>query len=134
MRYDCFGDALGCKVSSRFVVIQLGDFCSFSYKSLHFSSHFALFFCIIMFPVKLPFSLMSLNVRGIQNKVKRKAMFLFCKSNGSHCIVLQETHSVLTDTAFWSSQWGDKMLLSHGSSHSAGTAILFNNCPGKVIF
>lgn len=76
---------------------------------------------------------MSLNVRGIQNKVKRKAMFLFCKSNGSHCIFLQETHSVLTDTAFWSSQWGDKMLLSHGSSHSAGTAILFNNCPGKVI-
>ncbi len=76
---------------------------------------------------------MSLNVRGIQNKIKRKAMFLFCKSNGSHCIFLQETHSVLMDTAFWSSQWGDKMLLSHGTSHSAGTAVLFNNYPGKVI-
>ncbi len=62
----------------------------------------------------------------IQNKVKRKAMFLFWKK-GSHCIFLQETHSVLMDTAFWSSQSGDKMLLSHGSSYSAGTAILFNN-------
>lgn len=46
---------------------------------------------------------------------------------------LQETHSVITDTPFWSSQWGDKMLFSHGSSHSAGTAILFNNCPGKIV-
>lgn len=86
-----------------------------------------------MFPVKLPFSLLSLNVRGIQDKVKRKAMFLFCKGTGSHCIFLQETHSTVTDAAFWSSQWGDKLSLSHGSSHSAGTAILFNNCPGKVI-
>lgn len=86
-----------------------------------------------MFPVKLPFSLLSLNVRGIQNKVKRKAMFLFCKGTGSHCIFLQETHSIVADATFWSSQWGDKVLLSHGSSHSAGTAILFNNCPGKVI-
>lgn len=86
-----------------------------------------------MFPVKFKISLMSLNVRGIQDKVKRKAMFLFCKSNGSQCVFLQETHSTVSDSSFWSSQWGDKVLLSHGSSHSAGTAILFNNCPGKII-
>ncbi len=44
MRYDCLGDALGCKVCSRFVVRQPGDFfvCSFS-KCLHFSLHFAFF-------------------------------------------------------------------------------------------
>ncbi len=76
MRYDCFGDALGCKVCSRFVVIQSGGFCSFSYKCLHFSLHFALFFFIIMFPVKLPFSLMSLNVRVIQNKVKKSNVLI----------------------------------------------------------
>lgn len=86
-----------------------------------------------MFPVKLPLSFLSLNVRGIQNKVKRKAMFLYCKGSGSHCIFLQETHSVVNDVAFWSSQWGEKILFSHGSSHSAGVAVLFNNCPGKIV-
>lgn len=69
-------------------------------------------------------------------RIRSKEKLCSCieKNNGSHCIFLQETHSVLTDTAFWTKQWGDKMLFSHGSSHSAGTAILFNNCPGKIIF
>ncbi len=67
MRYDCFGDALGCKVCSRFVVRQPGDLCCFfSYKCLQFSLHFALLFFIIMFLVKLPFYLMSLNVNSKQ--------------------------------------------------------------------
>ncbi|MGL4247923.1 MAG: hypothetical protein ACRCR5_03935, partial [Lactococcus garvieae] len=75
---------------------------------------------------------MSLNIRGIQNKVKRKAMFLFCKNNGSHCFFFF-TRNALCHT-FWFSQWGDKMMFSHGSSHFTGTAILFNNCPGKIIY
>lgn len=85
-----------------------------------------------MFPVKLPFALTLLNVRGIQDKVKRKVMFLFCKGTGSHFIFLQETHSTINDVVFWSNQWGDKVIFSHGSSHSAGTAILLNNRPGKI--
>lgn len=49
-----------------------------------------------------------------------------------YCIFLQETHSNESDEKFWSNQWGDKILFSHGTSRSAGVGILFNNCPGKV--
>lgn len=49
-------------------------------RRLFFLSFYTLFIRSLMFPVKLTFSLLPLNVRGIQNKVKRKAMFLFCKS------------------------------------------------------
>lgn len=37
------------------------------------------------------------------------------------------------DEKFWSNQWGDKILFSHGTNRSAGVAILLNNFPGKVL-
>lgn len=40
----------------------------------------------------------------------------------------------MEDERFWRSQWGDNIIFSHGTSHSAGTAFLFNNCPGKICF
>lgn len=86
-----------------------------------------------MFSVKSAFSCISLNARGLRNSIKRKALFLFCKSKNSHCVFLQETHSNLDDVKFWTSQWGDKIIFSHASTHSAGVAILFNNLPGKII-
>ncbi len=76
-----------------------------------------------MFSVKIPFSITSLNVRGLQNLVKRKAMFLFCKNWDSHFIFLQETHSSECE----------KIVFSHGTTRSAGVAILFNKSPGKII-
>lgn len=51
-------------------------------------------------------SFMSLNVRGLKNITKRKAIFLFCKDQKSQCVFLQETHSVMTDEKFWKIQWG----------------------------
>ncbi|XP_044022606.1 uncharacterized protein LOC122861790 [Siniperca chuatsi] len=37
-----------------------------------------------------------------------------------------ETHSCASDATYWSTQWGDKILFSHGSNRSAGVAICFN--------
>lgn len=34
---------------------------------------------------------------------------------------------------FCHNHWGDRMIFSLCSSRSGGAAILFNNCPGKVI-
>lgn len=84
-----------------------------------------------MFNVKISFG--SLNVRGLKELVKRKALFLFCKGQKSHCFFLQETHSSEADASFWLNQWGGKILFSHGSSRSGGVAICFNNFPGEVI-
>ena len=81
-------------------------------------------------------SLCSLNVRGIRNITKRKAIFLFCKEQTkTQCFLLQETHSLDSDIAFWKTQWGssNESFFSHGTSHSGGVAILFNRLEGKVI-
>ncbi len=78
-------------------------------------------------------SLASLNVRGLKDLVKRKALFLFCKGRKPHCLLLQETHSSEVDTKFWANQWGDRILFSHGTNKSAGVAICFNRFPGDII-
>lgn len=75
----------------------------------------------------------SLNTRGLRDHVKRKAVFLFCKGQKAHCTFLQETHSGDADATFWSNQWGEKILFSHGSNRSGGVAICFDKCPGKVV-
>uniref|UniRef100_A0A1A8QG53 exodeoxyribonuclease III n=1 Tax=Nothobranchius rachovii TaxID=451742 RepID=A0A1A8QG53_9TELE len=75
----------------------------------------------------------SLNSRGIKDNLKRKAVFLHCKGRNYQCVLLQETHSCASDATYWTAQWGDKILFSHGSNHSAGVAICFNKCPGNVI-
>lgn len=75
----------------------------------------------------------SLNVRGLKEIVKRKALFLYCKGRKSNCVFLQETHSSDSDTTFWTNQWGDEILFSHGSSRSGGVAICFNNFPGDIM-
>lgn len=66
-------------------------------------------------------------------RIKRKSIFLFCKNEKAQCYLLQETHSNNTDEKFWSNQWGDKIVFSHGTNRSAGVAILLNNFPGKVV-
>lgn len=75
----------------------------------------------------------SINVRGLKNIVKRKAIFLFCKEQQANCFFLQETHSGTEDEKFWKQQWGDDILFSHGTSHSAGVMVLLNKFPGKII-
>lgn len=81
----------------------------------------------------LDLSCVSLNARGLRDNIKRKSIFMFCKSTKASCILLQETHSIETDERFWLNQWGDKILFSHGSNKSAGVAFLFNNFLGKIL-
>lgn len=83
--------------------------------------------------LNVKFSFGSLNVRGLKDIVKRKALFLFLKGQKTQINFLQETHSSDMDTSFWANQWGDKILFSHGSNRSGGVAICFNNCPGEIV-
>ena len=66
----------------------------------------------------------SFNVNGISDNVKRKAIFRKLKRNSAFCL-LQETHSTVNDERLWQSEWGNKILFSHGASNSRGVAILF---------
>lgn len=74
-----------------------------------------------------------MNTRGLENKIKRKAIFAFYKGLKAHIKFIQETHLRENDANFWSNQWGDRMTFSHGSPHSGGVAIPFNDCLGKDI-
>lgn len=78
-------------------------------------------------------SLLSLNVRGLKNNVKRKAIFLYCKEQKVDCIFMQETHSENEDMQFWKNQWGNSVYFSHGTSHSAGVMVLFSRFSGVVL-
>lgn len=70
----------------------------------------------------------------MKDSVKRKGIFLFCKSQKSNIFFLQETHSEASDVPFRRNQWGHDMFFSHGSNRSAGVAVCFQKCPGKIIF
>ena len=86
-----------------------------------------------VFQLKTDTSFLSFNTRGLKDLVRRKAVFLLCKGQHANCIFLQETHSDESDVKFWSQQWGDKILFSHGTNRSAGVAMCFNRCPGKIL-
>ena len=86
-----------------------------------------------MFCLENDISLISINARGLRDLTKRKAFYLFCKGKTASIIFLQECHSKPEDATFWSKSWGDEAYFSHGTSRSAGVAILLKNFNGNVV-
>ena len=77
------------------------------------------------------FNVMTLNVRGLRNPVKRRSIFCFLKDQNCEAYFLQETYSEFSDEIIWRSEWGGVIFFSHGSTHSKGVCILMNpllNC------
>ena len=70
---------------------------------------------------------LSLNVRGLSNFHKRRAIFSWCRKQKSDLIFLQETHSTIERQDQWRKEWGAPVLFSHGSTNARGVAILINN-------
>ena len=54
-------------------------------------------------------------------------MFLWCRRIKPHFVFLQETHSKKDTESQWRNECGGKILFCHGSSNSAGVAILIRN-------
>ena len=72
------------------------------------------------------FNLLSLNVRGINNSEKRKAIFRWIKQQKSDIIFLQETYSNFEDESIWQKDWGSTCYFTHGSKHRCGLMIMFD--------
>ena len=70
--------------------------------------------------------ILSLNVRGIRNPNKRRAMFCYLKQQKATIFCLQETYSQPDDEKLWSAEWGGKILFYHRTAHSKGVCILLN--------
>lgn len=62
----------------------------------------------------------SLNVNGLRSPTKRRAIFKYLRKSESDIIFLQETHSTSSDQKIWSSEWGGRIIYSHGLSNSKG--------------
>ena len=71
--------------------------------------------------------LLSLNVRGLSNFHKRRAIFSWCRKQKADLIFLQETHSTTERQDQWRKEWGASVLFSHGSTNARGVAILIKN-------
>ena len=91
------------------------------------------------------FKIISLNVRGIRDQTKRRSIFTYLKDQKANFYFLQETYSDVNDESIWQSEWGGKILFSHGTHHSKGVCILldptinnnveyfFSNNTGRIV-
>ena len=73
------------------------------------------------------FKLLSLNVRGLSDFKKRRAVFTWCRKQKSSIIFLQETHSTIDKEKQWKAERGAPIEFAHGSSNARGAAILLRN-------
>ena len=71
------------------------------------------------------YKLLSLNIRGLDRSRKRRQVFCWLHQQQSDIIFLQETYSSPESIKRWETEWGGKIVSTHGSSHSRGAMILF---------
>ena len=63
-------------------------------------------------------NLMSLNVRGLRNFEKQKAVFKWLKKRDFDIILLQETHTSSDLEEKWKREWDGQIYFSRGTSNS----------------
>ena len=69
-------------------------------------------------------TIVSFNVNGLRNNLKRKTIFHFFKNKKFDFILLQETHSHHTDKNLWKCEWGGDIIYFHCNNYSNRGAIL----------
>lgn len=72
-------------------------------------------------------SILSLNCRGLGDKLKREDIFLKLKEQKIHISCLQDIHICQTKENLVKSEWGLDIVMAPFKSNSRGVAILFNN-------
>ena len=71
-------------------------------------------------------NIISVNVHGIRSYTKRQKVFNWLTRKNADIILLQEPYSTKEVERYWKQQWKGKMVFSHGTNHSKGVTILFN--------
>lgn len=72
-------------------------------------------------------NIVSLNVRGLKNNTKRRALFNWVREQKADVTFFQETYSNETDELLWKNEYGGNILFVHGTNHSRGIMILLKN-------
>ena len=75
----------------------------------------------------------TFNVRGLRDTKKLRKIFKHLHQRQFDIVMLQETHSEVTDEKYWKSLWGGNIYYSHGSRESRGVMIMIKkNAPVVV--
>lgn len=74
--------------------------------------------------VNTNYSLLSLNVRGLNNPSKRKSVFKWLKRSRYDVVILQETHSTVQTESMWKPDWPGPAFFAHGSNNCRGCCTL----------
>ena len=72
-------------------------------------------------------SLLSVNVKGIREKVKRRSIFEWCKCQKADIVFLQESHITKEVRKDFDLDWGEKGFHSYGTNKSRGVSIYFGD-------
>ena len=72
-------------------------------------------------------NMLSLNVRGMKNKVKRLCIFEYIKERKVDICFLQESHCVQEEEQIWKNEWGGDIVFSNGTNNARGVMILFKS-------
>ena len=70
--------------------------------------------------------IMSFNVSGLRNKIKRSTLFKIFKEEKIDIVALQETYLLENDLTIVEKEWGGKVILSGGTTRSKGQLLLFS--------
>lgn len=83
---------------------------------------------------EIDIDIFSMNCNGLNDNLKRTAVFSKLKRISKGIILLQETHSTPENECRWQNDWGNKNIyFSHGLSNSRGVAIVItDNYDAKV--
>ena len=84
------------------------------------SSFFSFVRYLFTMQTSVKLDILSLNVRGIWDQIKRRSIFSFLKDSKTNIYFLQETYSELKDKIIWKNEWGSEIFFSHGTNHSKG--------------
>ena len=74
---------------------------------------------------KFQASLLSLNVRGLNDNRKRRKIFPWCNTQHTDIVFLRETFGTAEVENMWANEWGNQIIFSHGTNHARDVAILF---------
>ena len=55
------------------------------------------------------YDILSLNVRGIRDQLKRRSIFAYLNDHSQKIIFLQETYSEPSDKMIWKREWGGEI-------------------------
>ena len=77
--------------------------------------------------------IISMNVKGLQTKIKRQKIFHWIEQHNCQIICVQESHSSKNTENMWKSEFDGDIIFSHGRTNALGVMIMFKNKLSKEI-